>query len=425
MMRLSDHVISRRQFAIGAVMATAGDGLRRPLNAPQAGQVSYGIPPNSSGVIVARQVIVSGPVGNATGVFVYAPGTTPGLGNPPITWESSGLVDPFGNVLPSTTGVAGTGTFQAGDTVINTSGEFVYSAAPALGDLADSIARAGGTDQFGNAYYQGVFSYSPSGGAVPLFGAGLQNGNLLAGTGAALAGTGGRTPSSFASGGDGIAAADSGLVSGADQSSSLTLKSQAAAGNNTPVAVLNGGLGLLAVPAQPSGFGFPVVYPDSAGNAAVVNSSDGLRYVLGSRVVQTVATITVNLASPGSVLILAPNVGAASYQFEFEIVYISNQAAGTPTLLWGGTSTISQVIGHSEFVTQAAGGITGTQVFNGAMVTGTGPVLGAANTKYAYTGRGNITFSGAGSFTLSGQTSVAADTWQVASGSYIKLVPTS
>jgi hypothetical protein len=151
-----------------------GDGLVRPLNAPQAGQVSYGIPPNSSGVIVARQVIVFGPAGNASGVFVYAPGTSPGLGNPPITWESSGLIDPFGNVLPSTTGVAGTGTFQAGDTVINPAGEFVYSAAPAAGDLLASIANAAGNDQFGNAYKAGIFVYGATGAAGGLAVSGTQ-----------------------------------------------------------------------------------------------------------------------------------------------------------------------------------------------------------------------------------------------------------
>jgi hypothetical protein len=155
-------------------MTASGDGLVPPLNAPQAGQVSYGIPPNSNGVIVARQVIVFGPAGNASGVFVYAAGTTPGLGNPPITWESSGLVDPFGNVLPSTTGVAGTGTFQAGDTVINPAGEFVYSAAPAAGDILASIANAAGNDQFGNAYKAGIFVYGATGAAGGLAVSGTQ-----------------------------------------------------------------------------------------------------------------------------------------------------------------------------------------------------------------------------------------------------------
>jgi hypothetical protein len=44
------------------------------------------------------------------GVFVYS--GTPGPGNPPIAWMSGASTDPYGNSLPSTTGVAGTGTFS-------------------------------------------------------------------------------------------------------------------------------------------------------------------------------------------------------------------------------------------------------------------------------------------------------------------------
>jgi hypothetical protein len=403
----------------------AGDGLRRPLNAPAAGQVSYGIPPNSSGVIVARQVIVFGPAGNASGVFVYAPGTTPGLGNPPITWESSGLIDPFGNVLPSTTGVAGTGTFQAGDTVINTSGEFVYSAAPALGDLIAAIANAAGTDTFTNAYPAGISSLEPGGTATPVNVAQLYQGAASFGSLAAVNFAGGKAPAQvFGNPVDGELTMFSGQQGATDNPAVLSLLSTGASGSiGQPQGQMPQALNLGLAPQPPAPATGATVYGNAAGNLGAVASSDGLKYVAGHRVVQTVATITIN--SVASIQILAPNVGATSYQFEFEIVYISNQAAGVPTLLWGGTSTISQVIGHSEFVTQAGGGISGTQVFNGSMVTGTGPALGAANTKYAYTGRGNITFSGAGTFVLFGQTSVAADTWQVGSGSYIKLVPTS
>jgi len=80
-------------------MATAGDGLRRPLNAPSAGQPGYGIPPNSNGLLLARLVIISGP---KDGLFLY--NGTPGLGNSPIAWDSSTLLDPYGNVLPSNAG---------------------------------------------------------------------------------------------------------------------------------------------------------------------------------------------------------------------------------------------------------------------------------------------------------------------------------
>lgn len=46
-------------------------------------------------------------------LFLYT--GVPGLGNPPIFWASSAAVDPFGNALPSTTGIAGAGSFVAGN----------------------------------------------------------------------------------------------------------------------------------------------------------------------------------------------------------------------------------------------------------------------------------------------------------------------
>jgi hypothetical protein len=89
----------------------AGDGLRRPLNAPTPGTLGYGVQPGTSnGVIQARLVIVSGANG---GLFVYS--GTPALGNPPIGWVTgTSFIDPYGNVLPEAAGGGGTGTQNAG-----------------------------------------------------------------------------------------------------------------------------------------------------------------------------------------------------------------------------------------------------------------------------------------------------------------------
>jgi hypothetical protein len=48
---------------------------------------------------------------------------------------------------------------HAGNTIINPNGIFVYSGAPAAGNLIASSAPAAGTDQFGNAYLQGDAAY--------------------------------------------------------------------------------------------------------------------------------------------------------------------------------------------------------------------------------------------------------------------------
>jgi hypothetical protein len=138
------------------------DQVRRPGSPATA--------PGSSSVVRARFVIVSGP---GDGVFVYAPGTTPGLGNPPIAWMGGGLVDPFGNILPSTTGVEGGGTFQAGTAItINQAGLFtsatgneilMYFGAPAAGNLVMSLSTANAvdTDSKGNQVFPGYTEIRP------------------------------------------------------------------------------------------------------------------------------------------------------------------------------------------------------------------------------------------------------------------------
>lgn len=82
-----------------------------PVNAPQGATPAAGVQPGqSAAVVIANKVIVFGP---NDGVFVYS--GTPKLGNPPIFWAGSGPKDPYGNPLPSTAGVNGTGTFEATD----------------------------------------------------------------------------------------------------------------------------------------------------------------------------------------------------------------------------------------------------------------------------------------------------------------------
>lgn len=90
---------------------------------------------------------------------------TPGFGNSPVFWASNANTDPYGNSLPSTAGVSGTGSFSAGNTIINPTGTFSYNGTPALGNLISSTgAVAAGTDQFGNAYLAGTVGYGQNGG---------------------------------------------------------------------------------------------------------------------------------------------------------------------------------------------------------------------------------------------------------------------
>ena len=134
------------------------DGLVPPLNAPPAGAVTYGVQPGSPQIIKAQYVIVSGPGG---GVFVYT--GTPANGNPPIAWVGAGTTDPYGNTLPSTTGVASSGTFSAGNTFTSVQGTVTYSAAPAANNVLNSTAPAQFTDSHGNVILAGTTFYGKSG----------------------------------------------------------------------------------------------------------------------------------------------------------------------------------------------------------------------------------------------------------------------
>ena len=140
-----------------------------PMNAPAAGALVPGVQPGvSGGVVLARYVIVFGTAG---GVFVY--NGTPALGNPPIFWATAASTDPYGNTVTPTAGVAASGQFWAGDTVITATGIYTYSGTPTSGNLIGSTAPTGADDPFGNTVLPGTVSYS-SNFAAQMYGGVLQ-----------------------------------------------------------------------------------------------------------------------------------------------------------------------------------------------------------------------------------------------------------
>lgn len=76
-----------------------GDQLYPPLNAPPGMQTPVGVQPGVQSVEFARFLLVFGPSGAVSGVFVYQPGTTPGPGNPPVISITESATDPFGNTV--------------------------------------------------------------------------------------------------------------------------------------------------------------------------------------------------------------------------------------------------------------------------------------------------------------------------------------
>lgn len=77
-----------------------------------------GMLPAPSLLTYARAVIVFGPTGAVVGVFIYQPGTTPALGNPPVIsllgYPGSPATDPFGNPVDGGVVTYGTGGFAGG-----------------------------------------------------------------------------------------------------------------------------------------------------------------------------------------------------------------------------------------------------------------------------------------------------------------------
>jgi hypothetical protein len=134
--------------------STAGDGLVRPLNAPPGQQVLPGVQPGVSGqVVLAQYVIVFGNTaggGSGPGIYVYAAGSTPGPGNPPILSMSNATEDPYGNTIAPGIWAGPFGGTQAGLEFNGTEGQLLFPVAgttPTLvGGIAGIAAGSGGSE---------------------------------------------------------------------------------------------------------------------------------------------------------------------------------------------------------------------------------------------------------------------------------------
>jgi hypothetical protein len=237
----------------------------------------------SVGSIIGTDFIVENANG---GVFVYS--GTPALGNPPVAWMANTTTDPYGNSLPSTTGVAGTGTFQAGDTLITASGVYTYSGTPALGLLIASLSPTAGTDPYGDTTLAGITAYpkgsgetfavslSQLSGLVP--GLSIQNLTLPA-----------HTPAGLFANISNVAAAvsvNSGQVTASDVQAELGLLSQ------TDSLITNGQI-LLTAGETEIGVNNTVIVNDNTGAVNVGRSGTGTITIAGSSAVINPA-LTVN-----------------------------------------------------------------------------------------------------------------------------------
>ncbi len=196
--------------------------------------------------------------GKGSGLFVYSPSAA--KGNLVDSISASGGTDPYGNVYLAgfmATGLVGggphtqTGQLNAGSLAlffdnlsrieINNGGLFAYNPGGGLNNLIASIAQAAGTDEYGNAFREGITSYLSGAFAQ------LDQGELFLSIGGAVtAGTVGATAG-------GKVVTTSGLTAaGGDTSASLTVASADAGGLGVP-AVLIGALAQLVLPSGLTG----------------------------------------------------------------------------------------------------------------------------------------------------------------------------
>lgn len=102
------------------------------------------------GAGLGQRIVIDGPRG---AIFEYDSGN-----NLVGSWASSAGTDPYGHPYPAGFSIT-TGTISGNFFVINSSGFFIYSGPPALGNLTSSATSLGGTDPFGNVYTAGFSTY--------------------------------------------------------------------------------------------------------------------------------------------------------------------------------------------------------------------------------------------------------------------------
>jgi hypothetical protein len=288
------------------------------------------------------------------------------------------------------------GVFNGTNFVINSNGAFFYSGTPAAGNLIASIASSAVSDGLGNAVVSGGYtSYSQG---TPCFALSVASTTITSYTAATEAGPYTATGAQI-NVGTGI----------------LELI-------GTPVEIA-GPLGLVPM-ATPAVSGNTIAYGDTTGNLDFVSAADGQAYSTGRKTITTTATIVVSAVVGAPVTLLTANVVGGKYRFKTLIVYLCNQAAGTPSFEMNGTIAITTIIGKAQFQANGGGAVSNSTIINGTSPAMNGPVMNAG--LMAFELEGEVVFAaGAGTFTIQGFTSLAADTFSVAIGSFLEMMPVS
>lgn len=296
------------------------------------------------------------------------------------------------------------GTFAGLDFEINNNGAFFYNGTPALGNLKISIAsNGGGTDRFGNVYVDNVTSYNVTGGggyaqmaANPSTGIpylvvnppGLANASAPPQINASTFNAG--SPSEFAQ-----LNMTSGYEVGPGAAGAAFVQLVSRADNSTTKSIAGISADILR--------GVP---------------QDGNNYSLGRFCARTVSTITINSASPQTILSIP--VIAQAYRVRIHLVMLSAASTMTSVIAFNtGSATCSNCIG-TDRRGRASTSADVVRPINGNGYPAGNSLALAASELTTYEFEGVITFSGAGNFLIVGTTS--ASSYAIAINSYVELL---
>jgi hypothetical protein len=387
---------------------------------------------------------------NTNGFFFYS--GTPALGNLVMAIAmNSGGTDAFGNVYPqganwgvwSNTGVleqhfgidSSGDTFlanNAGKTVVrgqSSDGSMCYysSAGLALGNLQIAIAPAAGTDSAGNSYVAGIT---------------IANGGQIL-----TEGTGNQAIREWISAGNPIKQWQSGYVNESAIASITTNLLNIGFSNELIEWILHGpsvtgstdsvGVVMQSAPNDASNDPFGTLrYTDTGNNnfARLVwdknkvtvnnsNSGDTNNYDPGKKTLIATGQ-TINSTSSTIVTGLQGTVGIGKYHIYGQVTYKCNQAGGVPQFLIGGQAQ-SQILAFSQYLNLVNSGASTSPIpfiNNTGYPNNAGPTMvNAAFLQYSFDI--TVTTTTSGGMSVEAATSIAADTFTIQAGSWMKIEP--
>jgi hypothetical protein len=295
----------------------------------------------------------------------------------------------------------------AGNTIINQNGIFVYNGTPAHGNLKASISGSSGTDDFGNAYIDNIAAYNTAGNGNNFIQIAV---NPTTGTPFLVLEVPGNPTNNPVPPQINAGAVNAGA---ANEQTQLV----ASSGNETlPGAA---GAAFLQLASRSNDSTVQSTIQLSADDAFVV-LKDGNVAFFARYNIRVPSTITINSTSPQAILTV-PNVSPVNYRLHCQITYLGGAVAANAGLSWGGTATVSNMVGTLR---RARGS---TNVDN-VLPVNQNSVLGALAFPFAigelctYEFDGTITFSAGGTFIIQGNEGTAGDTWAVATNSYLELM---